>query len=348
MSIPETMLTSVLLQPKSIELQRVDLPEPQRGQVLVRVTAVGVCGSDTHFYETGVIGDIVVKGPIVLGHETAGEIVAVGEGVDPMRIGTQVAIEPQAPCRTCDFCKEGSYHLCADMRFYGAYPVDGSFSEYVLIDDDFAHSVPASMTSEEAALVEPVSVAIHACRTGNVVAGSRVLITGAGPIGALCGQVARAFGATEVVISDPILHRREYAVAHGATRVIDPAVEDLNRDDKYFNVYIDASGNAQAIQSAFPTIRPRGTAVLVGMGGQELLIPVAMIQHREIILTGTYRYVNTWPTAIDLIATGKIEVKSLVTGRFGLDNVEDALLKAKTDPTAIKSMIIPSLTESAQ
>lgn len=348
MTIPNTMLTSVLTKPKSIELKRVDLPQPRPGQVLMRVTAVGVCGSDTHFYETGVIGDIVVDGPIVLGHETAGEIVAVGEGVDAGRIGTQVAIEPQMPCRRCDFCKEGSYHLCTDMRFYGAYPVDGSFSEYALIDDDFAHAVPATMTAEEAALVEPVSVAIHACRRGNVTAGSKVLITGAGPIGVLCAQVARAFGATEVVISDPIPHRRDYAATHGANTVLDPASGGLENYNKHFTVYIDASANARAILSAFPTIRPGGIAVLVGMGGQELLIPIAMIQHREISLTGTYRYVNTWPTAIELIATGAIEVQSLVTGRFGLDGVEEALMKAKTDPTAIKTMIIPSLMESNQ
>ncbi|MDM7991346.1 NAD(P)-dependent alcohol dehydrogenase [Arthrobacter sp. zg-Y877] len=348
MATPSTMLASVLTEPKNIQLQRVDLPQPQSGQVLMRVTAIGVCGSDTHFYETGAIGDLVVHGPVVLGHETAGEIVAVGEGVDPQRIGTQVAIEPQTPCRRCDFCKEGSYHLCTNMRFYGAYPVDGSFSEYALIDDDFAHAVPSTMTAEEAALVEPVSVAIHACRRGNVTAGSKVLITGAGPIGALCAQVARAFGATEVVISDPIQHRREYVAAHGASSVLDPTTDGLEKYEKHFTVYIDASANARAILSAFPAIRPGGTAVLVGMGGEELLVPIAMIQHREITLTGTYRYVNTWPTAIELISTGAIEVRSLVTGRLGLDAVEEALMKAKTDPTAIKTMIIPSLTESAQ
>lgn len=346
MTIPHTMLTSVLDEPKKISLQRVDLPQPGPGQVLMRVTAVGVCGSDTHFFETGVIGDIVVDGPVVLGHETAGDVVAVGEGVDPARIGSQVAIEPQRPCRRCEFCKEGSYHLCPDMQFYGAYPVDGSFSEYVLIDDDFAHEVPDSMTAEEAALVEPVSVAVHACRRGNVTAGSRVLITGAGPIGVLCAQVARAFGATEVVVSDPIAHRREYAETHGASRVLDPTSDNLDEYSKHFTTYIDASANARAIGSAFPAIRPGGTAVLVGMGGQELVVPIALIQHREIVLTGTYRYVNTWPTAIELIATGAVDAKSLVTGRYGLDGVEEALMKAKTDPNAIKTMIIPSLTEA--
>ncbi len=345
MQYPETMLASVLSAPEAIELTQVPVPALEAGTVLVRVTAVGVCGSDTHFYETGAIGDIVVRGPIVLGHETAGEIVAVGPGVDPSRVGTKVAVEPQTPCRRCEFCKEGSYHLCREIRFYGAWPIDGSFAEYAVIDDDFAHEVPASMTAEQAALVEPVSVAVHACRRGGVTAGSRVLITGAGPIGVLNAQVARAFGATEIVMSDPIPHRREFAAQHGASVVLDPADADLSVYEEHFDVYIDASGNARAILAALPTIRPGGTAVLVGMGGNQLEIPIAMIQHREITLTGTFRYVNTWPTAIDLVATGAVVVDPLVTGRFGLDGVEEALLKGKSDPLAIKTMVIPSLTK---
>lgn len=348
MTVPETMVVSVLTEPKKIELQRASVPKPGPNQVLMRVTAIGVCGSDTHFYETGAIGDIIVDGPIVLGHETAGEIVAVGENVDASRLGAHVAIEPQMPCRRCSYCKAGSYHLCRSMKFYGAYPIDGSFSEYVLIDDDFAHEVPQGMTPEQAALVEPVSVAVHACRRAGVVPGSKVLITGAGPIGVLNAQVAIAFGATEVVVSDPIVHRREYAAAHGVTAVLDPATADLTEYDQYFDVYIDASANARAITSAFPTIRPGGSAVLVGMGGDFLEVPIAMIQHREIMLTGTYRYVNTWPTAIDLIATGRVEVASLVTGRYGLEDVAEALMRAKTDPLAIKTMIIPELTKVSQ
>lgn len=345
MPIPTSMLASVLTAPQTVELQRVDIPVLEPNQVLVRIDAVGVCGSDTHFYEKGAIGDIVVQGPLVLGHESAGEIVAAGSAVDPARIGTNVSIEPQFPCRRCDYCKDGRYHLCRSMRFYGAWPVDGSFSEYAVIDDDFAHPVPDSMSAEQAALVEPVSVAVHANRRGGVSAGSKVLITGAGPIGALNAQVARAFGATEVVVSDPIAHRRAFVAEHGATKVLDPSDADLTEFAEHFDVYIDASANAGAILSAFPTIRPGGTAVLVGMGGDYLNVPIAMIQHREITLTGTYRYVNTWPTAIELIAAGVVEVESLVTGRYGLDHVEEALMKAKTDPVAIKTMVVPSLTE---
>lgn len=339
-----TMLASVLTGPKTIELQHLPAPIPRRGQVLVQVSAVGVCGSDTHFYQTGAIGDIVVRGPILLGHETAGQIVAVGEGIDPSRVGTRVSVEPQTPCRRCDYCKRGDYHLCPDVEFYGAWPVNGSFAQYALVDDDFAHAIPDNMTDDEAALLEPVSVAVHAARRANVTAGSRVFISGAGPIGILNAQVARAFGATEVVISDPIAHRREFALDHGAHVALDPADSDLTCYAEHFDCYIDASGNGLAILDALPTIRRGGTAVLVGMGGDRLEIPIAMIQMREINLTGTYRYVNTWPVAIDLVTSGAVNVSSLITGHYGLHDVEEALMKASTDPAAIKTMVIPAMT----
>lgn len=346
MSASPSMLASVLVAPKKISLERRDVPQPGPGQVLARVTAVGVCGSDTHFFESGHVGDIVVEGPIVLGHETAGEIVAVGPGGDASRIGERIAIDPQRPCRRCHYCKHGQSHLCPDMEMYGAYPHDGSFAEYVLVEEDFAFPIPPTMTDQEAALVEPLSVAVHACRRAGVVAGSRVFITGAGPIGVMCAQAARAFGATEIVVSDPMPSRRAYIAEHGADEVLDPADADLSRFDQHFDIYLDASGNTRAVQSAFSTIRRGGTAVLVGMGGLEYEVPIAMLQHREITLTGTFRYVNTWPTAIELITSGRVEVASLVTGAYGLDDVESALMKAKTDPGAIKTMIVPALTSA--
>lgn len=343
-NIPSTMLASVLVAPRLIELNRVPLPAVGDMQVLVRVEAVGVCGSDTHFYENGRIGDIVVDGPIVLGHESAGTIVAVGADVDPSRIGDRVSVEPQKVCRRCRYCLRGEYHLCRSVAFYGAWPVDGSFAEYEVIDDDFAHRIPDEMSFEQAAMAEPVSVAVHAVRKAGVTVGSRVLITGAGPIGVLNAQVARSFGAAEVVITDPVGNRRQYAEAHGATRAIDPGDGDLSELNEHFDVYIDASGNASAIASAIPAIRSGGTAVLVGMGGDDLTLPIAIVQHREITVTGTFRYVNTWPTAIQLISSGEVEVASLVTGRHGLHEVANALMTAKTDPTAIKTMVVPSMS----
>lgn len=341
---PRTMTASVLIEPKKVELRQVPVPELGPNQVLVKVEAVGVCGSDTHFYESGNVGDIVVDGPVILGHESSGVIAAVGANVAQDRIGARVAVEPQTVCRRCDFCKAGEYHLCPNVDFYGAWPCDGSFADYELIDDDFAHTIPDEMSFEQAAMAEPVSVAVHANRKGGVTASSRVLITGAGPIGVLNAQVARAFGATEVVISDPIENRRRFALAHGASRAIDPIGFDFAELDGRFDVYIDASGNGRAIQQALRAVRPGGTAVLVGMGGDDLSLPISMLQHREVNVTGTFRYVNTWPTAIDLIASGTVEVDELITGRYGLDAAEDALMKAKTDPMAIKTMVIPALT----
>jgi L-iditol 2-dehydrogenase len=225
--------------------------------------------------------------------------------------------------------------------FYGAWPVDGSFAEYVIVDDDFAHAVPEEISDEQAALLEPLSVAVHAARRAGVKAGDKVLVTGAGPIGIMNVQVAKALGASEVVISDPIAHRREFALAHGADIALDPTTCGLDDYAEYFDVYIDASGNARAIVPAFPAVKRGGTACLVGMGGDELNVPIAMIQHREITLTGTFRYVNTWPTAIALLATGAVDVDGIVTGRYGLEDVEESLMKAKKDPSAIKTMVIP-------
>src|SRR5699024_2366031 len=187
--------------------------------------SVGVCGSDVHYYEHGRIGDYVVNAPLILGHEVGGQIVAVGDQVDPARIGQRVAIEPQRCCRTCDFCRSGQYNLCPHMEFYATPPVDGAFCEYVTIQDDFAFEIPDSISDHAAALIEPLSVGIAAAQKAMLDVGQSILIAGAGPIGILTAQVARAYGASEVIVSDPNPHRRDLATSYGATRVIDPASE---------------------------------------------------------------------------------------------------------------------------
>lgn len=153
----------------------------------------------------------------------------------------------------------------------------------------------------------------------------------------------RAYDDSEIVISDPVENRRRFAEARGASRAIDPAQTNFSQFEEHFDCYIDASGNARAIDAAIPTIRPGGIAVLVGRGGERLELPIALLQHREITLTGTFRYVNAWPAAIALISSGTVDVDSLITGRFGLADVEEALLKGKTDPLVIKTMVIPGL-----
>lgn len=323
----------------TIELRAV--PSPASGDVLVEVAAVGVCGSDIHYFRHGRIGDFVVEGPLVLGHEVSGRIVAVGDDVESSRVGERVAIEPQKPCHRCRECLSGRYNLCPYMEFFATPPVDGAFTEYITIESKFAHAVPDEMSYEAAALLEPLSVAITAMRKAHIVPGSRVLIAGAGPIGIICAQAAKAFGAAEVIVSDPVLERRERALIFGATSVIDPAVVDIENAGLDVDAFIDASGAPRAVFAGIKAVRPSGYAVLVGLGNPEMSLPIEHIQNKEVWVTGIFRYTDTWPTGIHLVTSGQVDLDSLVTGRFDLDHVEDAL-ESDLNPAHLKSVVYPN------
>lgn len=338
--IPAQMRASVLLSARELTIEERPVPQPAADEVLVQVGAVGVCGSDVHYFREGKIGDFVVEAPLVLGHESGGVIVAVGSDVDAARIGQRVSIEPQRPCGRCRECRVGKYNLCPDMEFFATPPIDGAFTEFVTIQSTFAHDVPDNVSDEAAALLEPLSVAITSVRKAGVVPGSTVLIAGAGPIGIITAQTARAFGAGEVIVSDLVEARRERALQYGATRVIDPRTQDLADIEVPIDAFIDASGAAPAVQAGIRAVRPAGTAVLVGLGNSEMALPVEDIQNREINVTGIFRYTETWPVAIQLVASGQVDLDSLVTGRFGLDEVEQAL-ESDTDPDSLKSVVYP-------
>jgi L-iditol 2-dehydrogenase len=335
--VPETMRASVLSGVGEIAVEERAVPAVRPDEVLVRVAAVGVCGSDVHYYREGRIGDFVVDKPLVLGHEVSGRIVAVGADVDTGRIGERVAIEPQRPCRVCRQCKAGSYNLCPHMEFYATPPIDGAFCEYVTIQADFAHPVPDSLSDEAAALLEPLSVGIWAARKARIVPGSRVLITGAGPIGVITAQAAKAFGATEIIVSDPVADRRALVERFGATRTIDPVAESVR--DLGVDAFIDASGATPAVVSGIGAVRGGGVVVLVGMGADEIPLPIPVIQSRELIITGVFRYTDTWPVAAQLVASGQVDLDSLVTARFSLEDAEKALNADKT-PGSLKTIVV--------
>jgi L-iditol 2-dehydrogenase len=235
----------------------------------------------------------------------------------------------------------GTYNLCPHMRFFATPPVDGALCRFVTIDAEMAHPVPDSMSDEAAALLEPLSVAIATMRKAAVAPGSSVLIAGAGPIGVMCAQTARAFGATRIVVSDPAPARRERVRRFGATEVLDPAVDDVTALDPAVNAFVDASGAPPAVVSGIKAVGPAGRVVLVGMGADDYSLPVSYIQNMELIVTGVFRYTDTWPTAIALVTSGAVDLDSLVTGRFDLDHVADAL-DSDADPTALKSIVVPS------
>jgi L-iditol 2-dehydrogenase len=230
------------------------------------------------------------------------------------------------------------------MVFHATPPVDGSLAEYVTIHHAFAHAVPDSVSDEAAALLEPLSVGVWACRKGDVGPGSRVLITGAGPIGLVCVQVARACGASEIVVADLNEDRLAVATELGATRTITSGAQSIA--DGYAvrpapEVLLECSGHPGATGDGIRALAPAGRAVLVGMGGDELPLPLSVVQERELVVTGTFRYAGTWPTAIALAASGQVDLERLVTGRFALAGTAAALTAARDTPGAIKSVITP-------
>lgn len=255
-TIGQTMRASVLHRDRTVTVEQRPVPGPAPGEVLIQVAAVGVCGSDVHYWQEGRIGEFVVTEDLILGHEAGGTIVAVGDGVDRARVGRRVAIEPQKPCRICAVCKRGAYNLCPAMEFYATPPIDGAFCEYVLIADDFAHDVADAVSDEAAAMLEPLSVGIAAARKARMRPGDRVLIAGAGPIGVIMTQTARAFGAGEIIVSDPVAERRGSVLRHGATEVIDPTAPDAPFVDLQVDSFIDASGTTPAVLC--PESRPSG------------------------------------------------------------------------------------------
>jgi L-iditol 2-dehydrogenase len=218
--------------------------------------------------------------------------------------------------------------------------VDGAFSEYATIQSHFAHQIPDSVSDDAAALMEPLSVGIAAARKAALTVGQRVLITGAGPVGLILVQVARAFGAAEVIVTDLEPTRRRQALAFGASQALDPRQHSL--DQLQVDAFFEASGAVSAIQSGLRATGPGGSVVLVGMGPEEVAFPLQVIQNRELLVTGVFRYANTWPTAIGLVERGIVDLDALATDHFGLGQVSQAL-ESISEPGVLKPMVTPGV-----
>ncbi len=333
-----TMRASLLLAPEDLQIRDVPRPEPRPGDVLVQIEQVGLCGSDVHFFQHGRVGSLVVTDPLILGHEAAGVISAVGPGVATGRLGERVAIEPQRHCRECSFCLDGRYNLCEEMEFASAPPVHGAFAEYMAVPAMFAHPIPEAMTFEQAALAEPLSVGLAAVRKVPVTE-NRVLVAGGGPIGVLTAAVARAHGAPEVVLTDPIPARRKLAMKLGASYAVGPD-ELPDHVGRGFEVFIDTSGAPPAIDAGLHALRPGADAVLLGMGHDRIDLDLFRVQSYELHLHGLFRYTSTWPSAIDLIARGVVDVQPLISDRTGLAGLPEAM-RRNGDPDVMKILVNP-------
>ncbi|MGB7448937.1 MAG: NAD(P)-dependent alcohol dehydrogenase [Ornithinimicrobium sp.] len=336
----ETMRVSVLRGVHDVTVEERPIPTPAADEVLVRIGSVGVCGSDMHYYEHGRIGSFVLDSPLVLGHEAGGVVTEVGSAVTSLSEGQRVSIEPGVPCRRCRQCLLGRYNLCPEVKFFATPPYDGAFCEYVAMPADFVYAVPDHVSDDAAGLVEPLSVGVWAARRSRVAPEDSVLVTGAGPIGLASAMAARAYGASSVTVADINPHRLEVARAIGFD-VVDVSQTSVVDAEVHADVLLECSGNGRATWDAVHAVNRAGRVALVGMGGDEVSLPLPRIQDRELTLTGAFRYANTWPTAIELVSSGKVDLDVLVTGHFGLSEVEAALTAPGQDPQAVKVMVRP-------
>ncbi|WP_106815847.1 NAD(P)-dependent alcohol dehydrogenase [Microbacterium timonense] len=333
-------LAAVMPELGRIEIRDVPEPSPGPREAVVAIEAVGVCGSDTAYFTRGRIGDWVVDGPLILGHEVSGRVVAVGDAVTRVSVGDRVAIEPGTPCRDCEDCLAGRYHLCSRLAFLATPPYDGALVQRVAFDERNLFVVPSGMSYEEAALCEPLSVGIWACRRADLRPGDRVLVSGAGPVGMLAAQVARALGASSVVVSDVSEFRlakaRElgFEVERSGTVDEGPGHEDAD-------VLLECSGAPGVLAQGLWRLRNGGRAAMVGMPKQDVSLPLSRLNVKEISLALVNRYAHTWPTAISLVSSGRVDVASLVTHRFALEETVDALTLASRVPDSLKAVVYP-------
>lgn len=313
------MRAIVLHEPRDLRLDERERPAPAPGDVLVQIARGGICGSDLHYYRHGGFGTVRMREPLTLGHEIAGRVVGHGPGVAAPAMGTLVAVNPSTPCGACDFCRAGLRIHCTDMRFLGSamrFPhVQGGFAEYVACPAANAVPVAAGVDAGKAAFAEPLAVCLHAASRASIY-GNRVLIMGAGPIGALLVLVARFAGAREIVVTDILDGPLAFARTIGVDRTINvgtpDALAEFEAGKGYFDVAFEAAGQAATVEAALGVVRPRGSIVLVGQGATAQL-PVSAVVTKEIELRGSFRFDSEFQLAVDLIGAGRIDVSPLLS-----------------------------------
>ncbi len=326
------MKTAVMNGIGKMGFEKRPIPQPKADEVLVKLEYVGICGSDLHYYETGAIGDYVVEPPFVLGHEPGGTVVEVGANVTHLKVGDRVALEPGKTCGHCEFCKEGKYNLCPDVVFFATPPVDGVFQEYVAHEANLCFKLPENVSTLEGALIEPLAVGFHAAIQGDAHLGQKAVVMGAGCIGLVSMMALKARGVSEVYVVDIMEKRLEKALELGADGVINGAAEDvLERvkeltDGKGMDLVIETAGTEITTRQAIHMAKKGSNIVLVGYSKTgEMTLPMSLVLDKELTFKTVFRYRHIYPMAIDAVASGKINLKGIVTDIFPLDEVQKAM-----------------------
>jgi L-idonate 5-dehydrogenase len=337
----------VIHAPDDLRLDEQDAGEIGPGQVLVKVGMGGICGSDLHYFHNGGFGTVRIKEPMVLGHEVAGTVVAVAPGVQNVRIGDKVAINPSRPCGACKFCLEGLPNQCLDMRFYGSAMrtphVQGAFRNMLLCEATQCVKVAEHVPLRLAALAEPFSVGLHGVSRAGPLLGKRVLVSGCGPIGVLAIAAARAHGAAEITATDVVDEPLAIARAMGADQVINVAkdkewVSRYSPDKGTFDVMLECSGNERALRDGLEVMRPRGVVVQLGLGG-DVSIPQNMVVAKELSICGSFRFHAEFALAVRLINEGRVDLSPVVTHTFPMLQARAAFELASDRRKATKVLI---------
>lgn len=316
------MRQAVMTAPGKIEIRQVEKPHPAEGEVLVKMSRIGVCGSDIHVYH-GL--HPYTSYPVVQGHEVSGVIAETGQGVAGLKPGECVTFMPQVTCGKCYSCRHGMYHICDSLKVMG-FQTGGAAQEYFPVAADKVLSLPASISVDQAAMIEPVSVAVHAVRRAGDIAGKKVIVLGAGTIGNLVGQVAKALGAEAVMITDINAFKLQKAAECGIDFCVDTsagepgsAIAEKFGADKA-DVILECVGSQDTISQAIANARKGSTIIIVGVFGKKPVADLGLVQDRELVLKGTLMYQKRdYETAIDLVSKGKIHLNEMISNHFPFD-----------------------------
>ncbi len=326
------MKTAVMLGIGKMGFEEREIPEVKDHEALVKLEYIGICGSDLHYYETGAIGDYVVKPPFVLGHEPGGTVVEVGKDVQHLKVGDRVALEPGKTCGHCEFCKTGRYNLCPDVVFFATPPVDGVFQEYVAHEADLCFKLPDNVSTMEGALIEPLAVGFHAAMQGCAGAGQTAVVLGAGCIGLVTMMALKAMGVSKVYVADIMEKRLQKALELGADGIINGAqtdtVEEVRKltDGKGCDLAVETAGTQVTTVQAIHMTKKGATIVLVGYSKSgEMTLPMSLALDKELTFKTVFRYRHIYPMAIEAVAAGKINLKGIVSDIFDLDEAQKAM-----------------------
>jgi L-idonate 5-dehydrogenase len=337
------MKTYLLYGAKDIRLSEKSVPIPGADQVLIKPKFTGICGSDVHYFQHGYCGNFIPKRPFALGHEFAGVVDSIGANVIGLKVGDEVAVDPSMPCGSCKHCKSGHYNLCLSMRYFGSAScdphMDGAMGQYLVVPATNCYLLPVGISMAQASLLEPLSVAMHAVKQVDRIAGTSILITGGGPIGQLILRVVRAFGAHDITVSDVSEFARVFSLKSGANKVVNPLEENAWKYYNGFDIVFEASGAPSALANGIQVTRRGGSVVLVGTLPESFSIPGNLIMNKELKLHGSFRFANVFEEAMNMVAAGIINLDGIVTDTFSFDDIPKAMQQALNKNGVMKVQI---------